>query len=121
MNEQKHLGLILDSCLSFEKHLDGNIKAQTNLVIIKDIKRFLSLETLDQMCKAVVRSHLNYCDIVYHIPSKQDQLGGILMEKVEIIEYQAAPVITGAWQDSNRSKLYDELGSESLPDQRWCR
>ena len=36
------------------------------------------------------------------------------MKKVERIQYQAALAVTGAWQGSNRSKLYDELGWESL-------
>ena len=43
------------------------------------------------------------------------------MEKAERIQYQAALGITGTWQGSNRSKLYDELGWESLSDRRWCR
>ena len=125
MNEQKHLGLVLDSNLSFEKHLNEKImKAKKNIGIIKHLSRFLPLKTLDQMYKALVRSHLDYCDIIYHIPSKQDQFGvtlNSLMEKVERIQYQAALAVTGAWQGSNRSKLYDELGWESLSDRRWCR
>ena len=36
------------------------------------------------------------------------------MEKAEIIQYQAALAVTGEWQGSSRSKLYDELGWESL-------
>ena len=75
------------------------------------------------MYKALVRSHLDYCDIIYHIPSKQDQFGGILnslMAKVERIQYQAALAITGGWKGTNRSKLYDELGWESLSGRRWC-
>ena len=43
------------------------------------------------------------------------------MEKVERIQYQAALAITGAWQGSSRSKLYDELGWESLSDRRRSR
>ena len=43
------------------------------------------------------------------------------METVERSQYQAALAITGAWQGSNRSKLYEELGWESLSDRRWCR
>ena len=38
MNEQKHLGLILDSTLSFKKHLTEKIiKAKKNLGIIKHL------------------------------------------------------------------------------------
>ena len=43
------------------------------------------------------------------------------MEKAERIQCQAALAITGTWQGSNRSKLYDELGWESLSYRRWCR
>ena len=67
------------------------------------------------MYKALVRSHLDYCDIIYHIPSKilQAPLGMSLcslMERVERIQYQAALAITGAWQGSSRSTIYEELG-----------
>ena len=43
------------------------------------------------------------------------------MTKVERIQYQAALAITGAWQGSSRTKLYDELGWETLSDRRKCR
>ena len=125
VKEQKHLGLILESNLSFSKHLSEKIKkAKQNLGIIKHLSKFLPLKTLDQMYKALVRPHLDYCDVIYHIPSKQTQLGGVLnvlMEEVEKVQYQAGLAITGAWQGSSRSKLYEELGWESLSDRRWCR
>ena len=125
MNEQKHLGLILDSSLSFKKHLNEKIiKAKKNLGIIKHLPIFLPDKTLDQMYKALVRSHLDYCDIIYHIPSVQTQFGATLtdlMEKAEKIQYQAALAVTGACQGSSRSKLYGELGRESLSERRWCR
>ena len=65
------------------------------------------------MCKAIVRSHLDYCDVIYHIPPKQDTFGVVLnsqMETVEKVQYQAALTVTGAWKGSSRSKLYEELG-----------
>ena len=106
MNEQKHLGLILDSSLSLKKHLDEKIiKAKKNLGIIKHLSIFLPHKKLDQMYKALVRSHL---DIRYHIPSVQTQFGVTLtdlMEKAEKIQYQAALAVTGAWHGSSRSKL----------------
>ena len=37
------------------------------------------------------------------------------MEKLEKVQYQA---ITGPWQGSNHSKIYEELGWETLSD---CR
>ena len=47
VNEQKHLGLILDSSLSFEKHLNEKIiKAKKNVSILKTpVKIFTSKDT----------------------------------------------------------------------------
>ena len=73
------------------------------------------------MYKALVRSHLDYCDIIYHIPPTLNQQGLILhtpMDKIEKVHYQAALAITGAWQGSSRLKLYEELGWETLSDRR---
>ena len=122
VNEQKHLGLILTDNLSFEKHLDGKMgKAKRNIGILKHLSKYLPLKTLDQMYKALVRSHFDYCDMIYHIPPTLNQQGltlHTLMEKVEKIQYQAALAITGAWKGSSRLKLYEELGWESLSDRR---
>ena len=127
VNDQKHLGLILDSRLSFGKHINEKIiKAKKVVGILKYLSKFLPLKTLDQMDKSLVRSHLDCCDIIYHIPSHQNQapLGVTLnsvMENVERIQYQSALAMTGAWHGSNRAKLYDELGWESLSDRRMGR
>ena len=43
------------------------------------------------------------------------------MENAERIQYQAALAVTGAWQASSRSKLYEYLGWESLSERHWCR
>ena len=127
MNEQKHLGLILHSGLSFKKHLDEKIiKAKKYIGIIKHHSNFLPIKTLDQMYKALVRPHLDYCDIIYHIPPSinpppQLPTFNFLMEKLERVQYQAALAVTGAWQGSNCSKLNEELGWETLSDRRMSR
>ena len=125
MNDQKHLVLSLDSSLSFKKYVNGKIiKAKKNLGLIKHLSMFLPHKTLDLMYKALACSYFDYCDIIYHIPSKQTQLGvtlNALIEKTERIQYQAALAVTDAWQGSCRSKLYEEQGWESLSGRRWCR
>ena len=73
------------------------------------------------MYKARVRSHLAYCGTIYQIPAlnSQSNLGvtlNSLMGKVGRTQYQAFLAITGTWQGSNWSKLYEELGWETLTD-----
>ena len=78
------------------------------------------------MYKAFVCSHLDYCDIIYHIsptinPPPLLLTFNPLMEKLEKVQYQAALAVTGAWQGSNCSKLNEELGWETLSDRRMGR
>ena len=42
-------------------------------------------------------------------------------EKLEQKQYSAALVVTGAWRGTNRQRLYEELGWESLYHRRWYR
>ena len=78
------------------------------------------------MYSALVRSHLDYCDVIYHIPPKvhPPPMGMSLhdhMEMIEKIQYQAALAVTGTWQGTSRVKIYEELGWESLSDRRISR
>ena len=94
--------------------------------MIKYLSKFLPFKTVDQMYKALVRSRLDYCDAISHVPALTSQTNfdvtlNSLMEKVERTQYQAPLAITGTWQGSNRSKLDEELGWETLSYRRWCR
>ena len=127
VKEHKHLGLTLQPNLSFEKHvLEKMVKAKTNVGIIKHLNRFLPFKTLNQMYKSLVRSHLDYCDVIYHFPPilHPPPLGmslHTLMEKIEKIQYQAGLAVVGAWQGTSRIKLYENLGWETLSDRRMSR
>ena len=129
VNETKHLGLVLQCKLIFEKHRTEKIKKAKKIIgIMKHLNHLLPLKTLNQMYKSLVRPHLDYCDVIYHIPhtiQPQDKGGGITlqshMEKVERTQYQAALAVTGAWQGTNRVKLYEELGWETMDNRRTIR
>ena len=126
VEETKHLGLVLQFKLNFEKHLVEKIKKAKRIIgIMKHLNYLLPLKTLNQMYKSLVRPHLDYCDIIYHIPQSVHPHGGITlnsqMESVEKIQYQAALAVTGAWQGTDRVKLYEELGWETLSDRRMSR
>ena len=127
VNDHKHLGLTLTPSLSFQKHLvEKEKKAKKNIGLIKHLNKFLPMKTLIHMYKALARSHVDYCDLIYHIlPTLHTPpLGTTLhdhMELVEKIQYQAALAVTGAWQGTSRVKIYEQLGWESLSDRRMCK
>ena len=127
VNEHKHLGLILDTKLSFASHINEKISmAHKGLGIIKSLSRFLSVKTLDLIYKMYIRPHLDFCDVVYHIPSITNPFDSsislnYLMNTLERIQYHAALAITGTWKGTSLNKIYDELGWESLSDRRWSR
>ena len=96
-------------------------KAKKIIGLLKHLNRYLPLNTLIQMYKSLVRPHVEYCDVIFHLPSINNPPPmGIslpsLMSKIESIQYQAALAVTGTWKGTNRVKLYEELGWESLSD-----
>ena len=126
VNSHKHLGLVLDTKLSFQYHINEKVSlARKGIGVIKFLSSFAPVQTLDQIYKMYVRPHLDYCDVVYHTPALIDCYGfkylTPVMEHLERVQYHAALAITGCWRGSNRNKLYDELGWESLADRRWAR
>ena len=127
VNEHKHLGLILDPKLSFVYHVNEKIsKAQKGIGLLKLLRPYLPLQSLDQIYKMHVRPHLDYCDIIYHIPIKSNDFDSRMslnyqMDAIERIQYSAALAVTGTWQGTSSDKLYEELGWESLDQRRTFR
>ena len=64
INDQKHLGLILDSS---KGNLNENIKKNIGINTFPSSDLIM---TLDLMYKAIVPTHLEYCDIIYHTPPR---------------------------------------------------
>ena len=127
VNEHKHLGIILDSKLSFSAHIKAAIsKARKGISLLKYLSKYLPRHTLSELYKLYVRPHLDYGDVIYHIPPKvcefsQNIALSNLMEKVESVQYSAALAVSGTWRGTSREKLYAELGWESLSSRRWSR
>ena len=108
-----HIGLTIDQKLSFREHILGAIeKAKQGLSLMKFLSKYVNREILSLTYTMHVRPHLEYGDIIYHGCSKH------LMDMLESIQYQAGLIATGCWQKTNREKLYDELGWESLSSRR---
>ena len=94
--------------------------------VIKYLSKYVPVKTLDQIYKIYVRPHLDFCDIIYHIPEKLDLFSSKInlsfwMEKVEKVQFHAALAVTGTWKTTSREKIYDELGWEPICRRRWFR
>ena len=116
-NIQKHLGLFLDSKLSFFDHINEKIKkASKGVNFIIKMNLLLPRSSLLTIYKSFVRPFLDYGDVIYDQPNNSR-----LPDKSESVQYNAALAITGAIRGTSKEKLYQELGLESLKDRRWLR
>ena len=84
------------------------LKANRKLAVLRSVK-ILSRQTLDLLYKLTVRSVLDYALPVYYKSLKQTELS-----RLENIQYRAAKIVTGALHFTNREKLNNELGWESI-------
>ena len=101
----KHLGVYLDSGLSFSKHVEKVVlKAQKGVSLLKYLSKHVDSKVLDLSYKLHVRPHLDYGDIIYH-NQRSD-----LMKLIELVQYKAVLIVSGCWQGTSRERLYEELG-----------
>ena len=114
-NSQKHLGVVLDNCLSFEDHLKIILnKVNKTIGLLRKLHNILPRSAL--LHKSFIRPHFDYGDIV------DDQAyNASFHQKVKFLRYNASLAITAAIRDTSREKLYEELGLKSLQLRRWFR
>ena len=70
---QKYLGLFLDRELNFHHHLKEKIsKANKSIGLIRRLYHNLPRKSLLIIYKSFIRPHLDYGNIIYHQPHKED-------------------------------------------------
>ena len=105
--------MFLDEKLNFRKHISEKIKiANKGLALLKFLSKYTTRKTLNFMYRIYVRPHLDYGDVIYHNQSLES------MHLIESVQYNAALIVSGCWKGTSRTKLYNELGWESLADRR---
>ena len=104
VNEHKHLGIILDSKLSFSPHIKAAVsKTRKGIGLLKHLSKYLPRHTLNELYNLYVWPHMDYGDIIYHIPAKEDDFHQDiilpnLIEKLESVQYSAALAVTGTME-----------------------
>ena len=127
VDEHRHLGIVLDKKLSFSAHIKEAIsKTRKGIGMLKYLSSYLPRHTLNELYKLYVRPHLDYGDVIYHVPAKMCAFSlnitlSNMMEKLESVQYSAALAVTRTWRGTSREKLYTELDWESLNLRRWSR
>ena len=63
---QKHRGLILDSKLNFQEHLQNILnKVNKTIGLLRKLQNILPCEPLLAICKSFLRPHLDYGDVIF--------------------------------------------------------
>ena len=102
VDEHKHLGITLDSKLSFSAHIKSAIsKTRKGIGLLKYLSKYLPRHTLNELYKLYVRPHLDYGDVIYHIPAKvcefsQSIILPNLMEKLESLATSCTQSLDGS-------------------------
>ena len=89
----KHLGLLLDKRLVFDRHVEEMIlRANKGIGLIIRLRRYLPRNPLLTIYKAFIRPHLDYGDVVYDYPGNTS-----FMQKLESVQYNASLAIIGCF------------------------
>ena len=113
----EHLGLTLSSKLSWRAYiLEIHQKASKKLNLLKPLKYNLSLYTLEVLFKSLMRSSLEYADVVWDGFSESDS------NLLESLQIEGARVVTGALKGTNRVSLLNDLLvlEEKFINLPWC-
>ena len=74
VSDHKHLGFVFDPKLNCAAHFkEKSAKARKGIGMIKQLREYLPTNVLDQIYKMHGRSHLDYCDFIYHIPELREK------------------------------------------------
>ena len=111
VGSHKHLGVTLEPDLTWNVHLQKVIQhANLKLSIIQRVKD-LSRQTISTLFKLHVRSIIDYC-----LPLFGPSLSKKQIAKLNKIQYRAARIAAQVPKCASASKLYCDLGWETIED-----
>ena len=96
IQEHQHFGIILDSKLSPGSHMKSlTSKSRQGIRMLRFLSKYLLRHTRYKIYKLYVRPHLDYGDVIFHIPHKMRGFSDCSklsnqMEMLEAVQYYAA-------------------------------
>ena len=73
--------------------------------MLKFLSKYLPRNIISDLYKQSVTPHLDYGDVIYHVPEGDDGSKSYLMGKLESVQYSAALAVTGTWRGTSRAML----------------
>ena len=108
--------MMLDSNLSYEHHIKSILnKVNKTIGLLRKFQLILSRHSLITIYQIFIRPYLDYGDAIYDRDFNES-----FHQRLESIQYNAAIAITGTIRGTS-SKLFQELGFETLKLRRWFR
>ena len=113
VDQHDHLGVTLTNKLSWRPHiLKIHQKASKKLNLLKPMKFKLGKKPLEVLYKSVVRSCMEYADVVWDGCCDADR------DLLESLQFEAARLVTGALKGTRRESLLNETGWSTLKARR---
>ena len=110
----KHLGLIVDSKLYFNKHINTVLSnVNKKIALLQNLQYTLLRHLLLTKCKI----SFDYGDVMFNDKVFNESI----RKKIEPVQYNAALPMTVSIRRTNTEKLYQELGLQSLQNRRKLR
>ena len=110
VSSQKHLGVILDTSLTFDEHIRViTSKVSKSIGLLQKLNYRLARSSLITIYKSFVRPHLDYGDVIF-----DKAYNNFFQQRLESFQYKASLAITSAIKVSSTERLYQEPGLESL-------
>ena len=101
--------------MTSSRHLEDQ-QMFAGIGLIRKLQNVLPQPALMTICKAFMRPHLDYGNVIYEKACDET-----FHQKLESIQYDACLALSGAIRILSREKLYQKWGLEFLQRWRWYR
>lgn len=100
----KLLGMVIDNHLSWSEHIDRIIqKMGSGIHYIRQCAPYVPFKILEQVCKSLILSHLDYCSVIWASASKKD------LAKLQVVQNRAARLVLGCSSRTSIHKMQTTL------------